>query len=78
MFLLLPFYALPFAIFYWRSRVYYAQHVIHALHIDSFAFSVLALMLMTPINGTGLAINLAGMLNDGLSFGSERLNKFAS
>jgi hypothetical protein len=58
MFLLLPFYALVLTLFYW-GRAYYAQHFIYALHVHSFAFTLFTLMMMTPNNSPGVAVNLA-------------------
>lgn len=46
MFLLLPFYALLLKLLYIRSRRYYVEHFIFALHGHAFAFSLFLVMLL--------------------------------
>ncbi|AHM59553.1 hypothetical protein D770_06450 [Flammeovirgaceae bacterium 311] len=45
MFLLLPVFAFFLYVLFWRKEKYYLNHVIHALHLHSFSFLILALML---------------------------------
>ncbi|WP_224996510.1 DUF3667 domain-containing protein [Cesiribacter sp. SM1] len=45
MFLLLPVFAFFLYVLFWRREKYYISHVIHALHLHSFSFLILALLL---------------------------------
>lgn len=45
MFLLLPVFAFFLYVLFWRKEKYYISHVIHALHLHSFSFLILALLL---------------------------------
>ncbi len=45
-FLLLPMFALLLQVLYWRTRRFYAEHFVFALHMHSFALSVFALILV--------------------------------
>jgi hypothetical protein len=45
-FLLLPVFALLLKLLYWRSRKYYAEHFVFSLHVHSFLFFVLTLVIL--------------------------------
>lgn len=46
MFIILPIFALMLKIFYWRSKTLYIKHLVHALHLHSFAFLIFALCIL--------------------------------
>ena len=48
MFVLLPVFALLVKLFWWRSRRFYAEHVVFALHEHAFAMMLLALAAVMP------------------------------
>lgn len=48
-FLLLPIYALGFKLLYIRSKRYYIEHLVYTLHVQSFAYIVVSLMLLIPL-----------------------------
>ena len=59
MFVLLPVYALLLKLLYLRSKRYYAEHFIFALHAHAFAFGVfLLLVLLSPLPGVGVLLPL--------------------
>lgn len=56
MFFLLPVYALMLAVLYWRKKRYYIEHLVFGMHVHSFLFIIVTLMLIasiTPIGATG-------------------------
>jgi hypothetical protein len=48
MFFLLPVYALIFKILFLRRRSFYIDHLIYAMHLQSFAYILLGIMLFVP------------------------------
>jgi hypothetical protein len=48
-FLLLPVYALGFKLLYIRSKRYYIDHLVYTLHVQSFAYIIVSLMLLIPL-----------------------------
>jgi hypothetical protein len=52
MFLLLPVFALMTRFLYWRRKLFYAEHMVYALHVHSFTFLMLltASVLPKPFN----------------------------
>ncbi|MDE2806164.1 MAG: DUF3667 domain-containing protein [Gemmatimonadota bacterium] len=55
MFFLLPVYALILAVFYWRKKRYYIEHLIFGMHVHSFLFIIFTLMLIASITPMGAA-----------------------
>ncbi|MCY3610608.1 MAG: DUF3667 domain-containing protein [Gemmatimonadetes bacterium] len=58
MFFLLPVYALILAVFYWRQKRYYIEHLVFGMHVHSFLFIIVTLMLiasLTPMGAAGQA-----------------------
>ena len=53
MFFLLPFFALALAAFYSRKRRFFVEHLVFALHVQTFAFTVYAVTLLLPGAGPG-------------------------
>lgn len=56
MFFLLPVYALMLAVLYWRTKRYYIEHLVFGMHVHSFLFMIVTLMLIasiTPMGATG-------------------------
>ena len=56
MFFLLPVYALMLAVLYWRKKRYYIHHLVFGMHVHSFLFIIVTLMLIasiTPMGATG-------------------------
>ena len=50
MFLLLPVYALLLKLLFLGSGKYFVEHVVYALHLHTFAFLLLAVLIMLPEN----------------------------
>ncbi|MBT1701404.1 DUF3667 domain-containing protein [Fulvivirgaceae bacterium PWU4] len=48
-FFLLPVYALAFSILYSRRNYYYVDHLVHTIHLQSFAYIVLSVLLLIPL-----------------------------
>lgn len=48
-FLLLPFYAFAFKLLYLRHRKFYIDHLIYTLHLQSFVYIVVSLVLLIPL-----------------------------
>jgi hypothetical protein len=48
-FFLLPVYALGFRMLYARRGYYYVDHLVHTIHLQSFAYIVLSLLLLIPL-----------------------------
>ncbi len=57
-FLLVPLFALMLKLLYWRTRRFYAEHFVFALHAHAFTFFVLAVILAIPRLSAGEAIYL--------------------
>ncbi|MYB05541.1 MAG: DUF3667 domain-containing protein [Gemmatimonadetes bacterium] len=55
MFFLLPVYALILAVLYWRQKRYYIEHLIFGMHVHSFLFMIVTLMLIASITPMGAA-----------------------
>lgn len=55
MFFLLPVYALMLAVLYWRKKRYYIEHLVFGMHVHSFLFIVVTLMLIVSITPMGAA-----------------------
>jgi len=58
MFFLLPVYALILAVLYWRQKRYYIEHLVFGMHVHSFLFIIVTLMLiasLTPMGAAGQA-----------------------
>lgn len=55
MFFLLPVYALMLAVLYWRKKRYYIEHLVFGMHVHSFLFIVVTLMLIASITPMGAA-----------------------
>ena len=53
LFVLLPIFAFVLKIFFWKQRKYYLEHLIHALHLQSFLYLILALVTVLNIITTG-------------------------
>ena len=45
-FFLLPLYALAFKLLYWRRKHFYVDHLIYTVHLQSFAYVLLSLLLL--------------------------------
>lgn len=52
-FFLLPAYALLLMIFYWRSRKYYVEHLVYALHLHAFNFLLFTVLILVPSEEEG-------------------------
>ncbi|EAZ80169.1 hypothetical protein ALPR1_16109 [Algoriphagus machipongonensis] len=61
MFILLPFFAFLLWLLYIRSHKYYVEHLIHGLHLHSFAYMIYGLGILWIV-GTGLAITIAYLI----------------
>lgn len=48
-FLLLPFYALGFRLLYFRHKKFYIDHLVYTLHLQSFVYIVVSLVLLVPL-----------------------------
>jgi hypothetical protein len=48
-FFLLPVYALAFKVLYWRRKKFYVDHLVYTLHLQSFAYVVLSILLLIPL-----------------------------
>lgn len=48
-FLLLPFYALGFRLLYFRHKKFYIDHLVYTLHLQSFVYIVVSLVLLIPL-----------------------------
>lgn len=48
-FLLLPFYALAFKLLYFRHKKFYIDHLVYTLHLQSFVYIVVSLVLLIPL-----------------------------
>lgn len=59
LFILLPIFALLLKVLYWRSRKFYAEHFVFALHVHSFAAMVLAFMVL-PLHAIAVALGHDG------------------
>lgn len=55
MFFLLPVYALMLAVLYWRKKRYYIEHLVFGMHVHSFLFMIVTLMLIASITPMGAA-----------------------
>ena len=55
MFFLLPVYALMLAVLYWRKKRYYIEHLVFGMHVHSFMFMIVTLMLIASITPMGAA-----------------------
>lgn len=55
MFFLLPVYALILAVLYWRQKRYYIEHLVFGMHVHSFLFIIVTLMLIASITPMGAA-----------------------
>lgn len=55
MFFLLPVYALMLAVLYWRKKRYYIEHLVFGMHVHSFLFMIVTLMLIVSITPMGAA-----------------------
>ena len=55
MFFLLPVYALILAVLYWRKKRYYIEHLVFGMHVHSFLFIIVTLMLIASITPMGAA-----------------------
>ena len=55
MFFLLPVYALMLAVLYWRKKRYYIEHLVFGMHVHSFMFMIVTLMLVASITPMGAA-----------------------
>ena len=53
MFFLLPVYALMLAVLYWRQKRYYIEHLVFGMHVHSFLFIIVTLMLIASITLMG-------------------------
>ena len=58
MFFLLPFLALALAICYFRKRRYFVEHLVFAMHVQTFVFLVLSMSLLIPFGPIGGWVNL--------------------
>jgi hypothetical protein len=66
-FFLLPVYALVFALLFIRMKGYYVDHLVYAMHLQSFAYILMGLVLLLPVffavsAGLMQAIAFAGIL----------------
>lgn len=48
-FLLLPFYALAFKLLYVRHKKFYIDHLVYTLHLQSFVYSIVSIVLIIPL-----------------------------
>lgn len=62
MFFLLPFLALALAICYFRKRRYFVEHLVFAMHVQTFVFLVLSTALLVPFGPIGSWVNLVLIL----------------
>ena len=53
MFFVLPFLALALAVLYFRRKRFYVEHLVFAIHVQTFAFVIYTLALLLPETGPG-------------------------
>ncbi len=53
MFCLLPFLGLILAVFHFRKKHFYVEHLVFAIHVQTFAFLIYAVALLLPDSGPG-------------------------
>lgn len=58
MFFLLPFLAAALAICYRRRKRFFVEHLVFAMHVQTFSFVVLTVVLLTPSISVGVWVNL--------------------
>jgi hypothetical protein len=58
-FILLPIFALLLKLLYWRSKKFYAEHFVFALHVHSFAALILAIIVL-PLHEIALLLGRPG------------------
>ena len=56
-FLLLPLYALGFKMLYFRHKRFYVEHLVYTLHLQSFVYFIVSLVLIVPLFITPAARN---------------------
>ena len=62
MFCLLPVLGLVLAVLYFRKKRFYVEHLVFAIHIQTFAFLIYAVALLIPDQGVGGVIRAGCLL----------------
>lgn len=62
MFCLLPFLGLILAVFHFRKKRFYVEHLVFAIHVQTFAFLIYAVALLLPESGPGLWVRVGCLL----------------
>ena len=62
MFCLLPFLGLILAVFHFRKKRFYVEHLVFAIHVQTFTFLIYAVALLLPESGPGLWVRLSCVL----------------
>ncbi|MCY3600904.1 MAG: DUF3667 domain-containing protein [Gemmatimonadetes bacterium] len=62
MFCLLPFLGLILAVFHFRKKRFYVEHLVFAIHVQTFTFLVYAVALLLPESGPGLWVRVGCLL----------------
>lgn len=62
MFCLLPFLGLILAVFHFRKKRFYVEHLVFAIHVQTFTFLIYAVALLLPESGPGWWIRVSCLL----------------
>ncbi|MYC89157.1 MAG: DUF3667 domain-containing protein [Gemmatimonadales bacterium] len=62
MFCLLPFLGLILAVFHFRKKRFYVEHLVFSIHVQTFTFLVYSVALLLPESGPGLWVRLSCLL----------------
>ena len=62
MFCLLPFLGLILAVFHFRKKRFYVEHLVFAIHVQTFTFLIYAVALLLPDSGPGLWVRVGCLL----------------
>ncbi len=82
MFFLMPLFALLLKVFFWKNRMFYIEHLIHALHLHAFIFFLLLiggiLQWVIPSDGLFLVGSVIALVYWGASLRNVYKRKFIS
>lgn len=62
MFLLLPFLGLILAVFHFRKKRFYVEHLVFAIHVQTFTFLIYSVALLLPESGPGYWVRVGCVL----------------
>ena len=62
MFCLLPFLGLILAVFHFRKKRFYVEHLVFAIHVQTFTFLIYTVALLLPDSGPGLWVRVGCLL----------------